>query len=1026
MERDFYTPEDVKKTVAALFEGANHLSSDFALVIERIADYLGSQSDTGALVVDVTPVFLSILDVGREYRAISSSVWLYQYLVSTVGASAIERRLHSEKMGGQVVGTLHRRHLQEAAAVLSRNLQYVIRQAEYFSGKTIHSRAYELRHLVAALVVPPTIVGASSIAQDPLFTGTVYDFFDFRRVMFEQLSAAPTPGEDLSAWASILGIDDRSGVGVTGSARVTLGGISASATAANSTPTKPASNDQLDELPATPEVTPVSNAEIDKLVVPGFTTDRPGIDAGDSLDVDPDVQAFARLICLKDARPPLSIGLFGGWGAGKSTFMERLEKAIDAITHAEALRRENVKAGRAKPQPTGTPEFLNRVAHIRFNAWQYSDANLWASLTTEFFDQLRAEGRGRQGRALHDKLVERVKAHVSTLAGSADATRKALADSEDALMVAEKARDDAAAKVNAVKDEVLEKSLREDLAASFDRNKKALVAVGLLQKDADPGAAIKNFADIVAKLRTLPGKLSVLGHAIWNGRYRWLVAIVFLAIIATGLTMALAPEWVAQFRGWIAGTGMLVVLGVFGKPVLVVIRLILDTTSIAYKLKEADAAAQKDLSTKEDEVRIKTKEVEARRATAVRAETALARYAGPPGSPSSPRLLHFLLNDDPETKQIEGQIGLISRARRLFQAVDEIAAEEREKDNHYEDVPERIVLYIDDLDRCSHDQVYAVLQAVHLLLAFELFVVVVGVDVAWVEEAITRQLRDGSQAQGDDEGKRRKRAIDYLQKIFQIPFWLKPLSTDGNDGGSYGRFVGALVRPVAVADLSETHEIEVTGEEVKDLAGEDGQLVFESEAGADEAADEEDIPAEEAIDEVRALATMRLDPREVDFLKYPAIGAVAAHDPRGVKRMINTYRLARARMSGEELGKLLDADDPTYPILALFAAIETGQPIEEIADVIDRDLRTEKFGATDIGEIIKARVAEQDREWRSVIEEKAPAEKVMEAATLYGRWVAVAEGLAKARIVRKTHEIFIADCRPIARLVRRYSFSRMQ
>jgi hypothetical protein len=48
--------------------------------------------------------------------------------------------------------------------------------------------------------------------------------------------------------------------------------------------------------------------------------------------------------------------------------------------------------------------------------------------------------------------------------------------------------------------------------------------------------------------------------------------------------------------------------------------------------------------------------------------------------------------------------------------------------------PDGIVLYIDDLDRCTHAQVYAILQA-HLLLAFELFVVV-GVDLNWMQQAI--------------------------------------------------------------------------------------------------------------------------------------------------------------------------------------------------------------------------------------------------------------------------------------------------
>ena len=49
---------------------------------------------------------------------------------------------------------------------------------------------------------------------------------------------------------------------------------------------------------------------------------------------------------------------------------------------------------------------------------------------------------------------------------------------------------------------------------------------------------------------------------------------------------------------------------------------------------------------------------------------------------------------------------------------------------------DRIVLYIDDLDRCSPRQVVDVLQAVHLLLALDLFVVVVGVDPRWLLHAL--------------------------------------------------------------------------------------------------------------------------------------------------------------------------------------------------------------------------------------------------------------------------------------------------
>ena len=126
-------------------------------------------------------------------------------------------------------------------------------------------------------------------------------------------------------------------------------------------------------------------------------------------------------------------------------------------------------------------------------------------------------------------------------------------------------------------------------------------------------------------------------------------------------------------------------------------------------------------------------------------------------------------------------------------------------------VPDRIVIYIDDLDRCTPAQVYAVLQAIHLLLAFNLFVVVVGVDVAWVQEALVHELRPtlnvptSTTRRAKSKIDERKLAIRYLEKIFQLPFWLRRLTTEGADGGSYGRFiqraaVHAIWRPRMIWD----------------------------------------------------------------------------------------------------------------------------------------------------------------------------------------------------------------------------------
>ena len=78
--------------------------------------------------------------------------------------------------------------------------------------------------------------------------------------------------------------------------------------------------------------------------------------------------------------------------------------------------------------------------------------------------------------------------------------------------------------------------------------------------------------------------------------------------------------------------------------------------------------------------------------------------------------------------------GVIARARQDFEELTRLM--QLVRDDPTNEAPfapvDRIVLYIDDLDRCPEDKVFEVLQAVHLLLAFPLFVVVVGVDPRWL------------------------------------------------------------------------------------------------------------------------------------------------------------------------------------------------------------------------------------------------------------------------------------------------------
>src|SRR5205085_2331345 len=122
-------------------------------------------------------------------------------------------------------------------------------------------------------------------------------------------------------------------------------------------------------------------------------------------------------------------------------------------------------------------------------------------------------------------------------------------------------------------------------------------------------------------------------------------------------------------------------------------------------------------------------------------------------------------------------LGLVSLIRKDFQTLSDLI-ESRE------DIPvQRIVLYIDDLDRCPPNRVVEVLEAIHLLLAFRLFVVVVGVDARWVIRSLQREYR-GLLTEVATGTKSADVATphDYLEKIFQIPFWVNPMPKDASKG----------------------------------------------------------------------------------------------------------------------------------------------------------------------------------------------------------------------------------------------------
>ena len=93
----------------------------------------------------------------------------------------------------------------------------------------------------------------------------------------------------------------------------------------------------------------------------------------------------------------------------------------------------------------------------------------------------------------------------------------------------------------------------------------------------------------------------------------------------------------------------------------------------------------------------------------------------------------------------------------------------------------RIVVFVDDLDRCLPESALQVLESMKLFFDLPGFVFVVGLDQEVVEHVIDAKYgRPAGQQQVDTRA--RVSGAEYIKKIFQLPYRLTPVAIDQLDG----------------------------------------------------------------------------------------------------------------------------------------------------------------------------------------------------------------------------------------------------
>lgn len=719
----------------------------------------------------------------------------------------------------------------------------------------------------------------------------------------------------------------------------------------------------------------------------------------DKLGVEAEAQAFARVAAARDVNPPLAFGIFGDWGSGKSFFMRLMQQYVDRLQAPER------SAKRAPEAASGL--FHRNIVQIRFNAWHYAETELWASLVDNIFTELDrwvlARTQPQKRNALFDNLAT---ARELTLESAERLLRRReeqrvatqrLADAERNLAAA---RETAGATPRAFWDAVCAAFYKTVSRADVE----AAAATLGLDHLSDDAEALKHSFDAL-KDDTLRG--SVAAKSLLR-RLLGAPSLILLAVLVLILPTALfgLRNWL---RSWpslhdavngihelvLSAAGVLAsaaaVVGLAGGKVRAAVRKL-------EKFRAAmDDAVEGQLKKPTDGVKAAEKALAKLRADITEAQSVLAasiervaeaarEYETGTGRG---RLLRFV-RDRVANGDYARHLGLIATIRKDFTQLSDLmvdqadtsvreeaerqskaygrrvraliradlakklmthdekmtllrstAAPEAVRSDNSEPIFSRIILYIDDLDRCPPRKVVDVLQAVHLLLTFPLFIVVVAVDVRWVSrslEAHYTELIGGAESAS---------ANDYLEKIFQVPYWVRAMTpldsqrlleglataarrSPGSVVAGAGRSgpvprapesqvtraspgapgireterqmetaSAASTRPATAADHSSAPKPDPPSAEregARDRREADRQN--EGERSTESVGEK----ADETTRAIIAARALELTPGERAFMRE--LAPFAASTPRRVLRFLNVYRVIKASLGVKELDQL--------------------------------------------------------------------------------------------------------------------------
>lgn len=658
------------------------------------------------------------------------------------------------------------------------------------------------------------------------------------------------------------------------------------------------------------------------LRLPGYRSDAVDPDATDLLGIQRDVDALCLVIASQRVAPPLSVGLFGDWGAGKSFFMAKLRGRVDELA-------EHADGG----------VFCPDVVHVEFNAWHFADANLWASLVSHIYDRL-FEKIG--GRSEEDKLRESITRQIEEAKGAKDDALEQLRAAQAELDAAQAARAQAEEEYDEfVGDMTVLLGSKPELGVRLDAAGKALGVAKL-------AGSYETLVETAQSLRSLSTRGAAVGRMFLGSPLTMVAIPVLVLTLVVPSALDLLLERFSGALGWLDAFATKL-----GATVSAAALWVSAQVTRASKHVGAIEAAYEEAREQREQRKAQARErPELERYEEVLAKEGAAREALEAARAKAQELERQLAEHDPRRRlerliearatgdEYRRHLGLISAIRKDFETMSRALAP---SPSHSATPPSggmRIILYIDDLDRCRPQRVVEVLEAVHLLLAFPLFVVVVAVDPRWLRLCLQSHYPELLGEAAGQSGGRTSTPQDYLEKIFQIPFALRKVS-----GAGFAPMVRDLLGPVAApialaagsvvaaaparapvrpaASLAPPASQAVTPSRVSEGAGE------LEDAGTAMSAARPERASDPADDDAPArLGSMLRASRQLEFTASEhrdimQLGRLFTA-PRSVKRFINIYRLIRVRVEPHEFERFIGQEE--YRVALVMLAVVTAFP----------------------------------------------------------------------------------------------------